>query len=145
MVIQIALCFVVAAILIRPVSAADFAAALAQFGLIGNWADDCSKEPGRARQGFRIVISTMSGNEPAYTSINIDNGIKTTVRSIVLAATPAAPRSLKLRLRIIGGDVDGGPLPSPTTNTFEQIFSRQAGDAMQMAGSPAILLQKCRG
>ena len=144
MVTRTALCLVVAAIFIRPASAAGVATALEQFGLVGDWADDCAKEPGRSRQGFRILISAPLGSEPTYTTVNVDNGVKTTVRSLVLTAMPLPPQSLKLRMRIVGGDVDGGPLPSPTTNTFEQTFARQGGDAMQMAGNPPILLQRCR-
>jgi hypothetical protein len=144
MVIRIALCLVVVAIFVRPANAADVAAALEQFGLIGNWADDCSKAPSRARQGFRIIIAEPPGEGPTYTTIHVNNGVKTTIRSLVLTAVPLSPGSLRLRMRIVGGDVDGGPLPSPTTNTFEQTFERGAGDAMRMAGNPPVLLQRCR-
>jgi hypothetical protein len=144
MVIPIALCLVVAAIFVSPVSAAGVAAALEQFGLVGNWADDCSKTQGNARQGFRIIIAEQPGDGPTYTTINVDNGVKTTVRSLVLTTVPLSSRSLRLRMRIVGGDVDGGPLPSPTTNTFEQTFERGADDTIQMAGNPPVLLQRCR-
>ena len=144
MVMRIALCLVVAAIFVRPADAAGVAAALEAFGLIGNWADDCSKKPGDARQGFHIIIAEPPAAEPTYTTINIDNGVKTTIHSVVLTAVPASPQSLRLRMRIVGGDVDGGPLPSPTTNTFEQTFERGAGDTVQMAGNPPVLLRRCR-
>jgi len=144
MVMRLALCLVVAAILTRPAGAAGVAAALEQFGLVGNWADDCSKNQDNARQGFRIIIAEPPAAEPTYTTINIDNGVKTTIRSLVLTAVLLSPRSLRLRMRIVGGDVDGGPLPSPTTNTFEQTFERGAGNAVQMAGKPPVLLQRCR-
>jgi hypothetical protein len=144
MVIPIALCLLVAAIFVQPVNAAGVAAALETFGLIGNWADDCSKKQTNARQGFRLIIAEPPGDAPTYTTINVDNGVKTTVRSLVLTVVPLSSRSLRLRMRIVGGDVNGGPLPSPTTNTFEQTLERGAGDTMQMAGNPPVLLQKCR-
>ena len=144
MVIPIALYLVVAAIFVQPVNAAGIAATLENFGLIGNWADDCSKKQGNARQAFRVIIAEPPGDGPTYTTINIDNGVKTTVRSLVLTAVPLSSRSLRLRMRIVGGDVNGGPLPSPTTNTFEQTFERVARDTMQMAGNPLVLLQRCR-
>jgi hypothetical protein len=144
MVIRIALCLVVAAILARPADAAGVARALEQFGMIGDWADDCATEQGNARQGFRIIVAEPPAADATYTTINIDNGVRTTVHSLVLTAVPLSLRSLRLRMRIVGGDVDGGPLPSPTTNTFEQTFKQGAGDTMQMADNPPVLLQRCR-
>jgi hypothetical protein len=144
MVIPTAFRLVVAAIFLQQTNAAGVATSLEPFGLIGIWADDCSKKPGSLRQGFRLIIAEPLGDGPTYTTINIDDGVKITIRSLVLTAVPLSPRSLRLRMRIVGGDVDGGPLPSPTTNTFEQIFERVAGDAVQMAGKPPLLLQRCR-
>jgi hypothetical protein len=144
MVIPIALYLVVAAIFVQPVNAAGIAATLENFGLIGNWADDCSKKQANARQGFRVIIAEPPGDAATYTTINVDNGVKTTVRSLVLTAVPLSSRSLRLRMRIVGGDVNGGPLPSPTTNTFEQTFERSTGDTIEMAGNPRVLLQRCR-
>src|SRR5215472_13466350 len=51
MVIPIALCLVVAAIFVQPADAAGVATALEQFGLIGSWADDCSKSQSNTRRG----------------------------------------------------------------------------------------------
>jgi hypothetical protein len=143
----------VATVFAGPANADSIAVAIEKFGLMGSWADDCAEAPG-ARHGFRMAVAAPSGSTPTYTTVNIDNGVKTTVHSLVLAAVQPSPRSLTLRVRIVGGDVDGGPLPSPTTNTFEQTFEKPAGEkpagekrddsAMQMAGNPPIPLQRCR-
>lgn len=115
--------------------------AIAAFGLTGNWADQC--EDGSARQSFRLVVETPSAGPAAYKSVNIDNGVKTTIRSVVVAADPMPPKKLKLRMRIVGGDVDGGPLPSPTTSTFEQTFEKSADGGLTMLGNPPIPLKRC--
>ena len=137
-----------AAVFAGPANADSIAVTIEKFGLLGSWADDCAEGPG-ARQGFRMAVAAPPGGAPTYTTVNIDNGVKTTVRSLVVTAVQPAPQSLTLRVRILGGDVDGGPLPSPTTNTFEQTFEKPAGEkpagaAMQMAGNPPIPLQRCR-
>ena len=116
--------------------------AILNFGLTGSWADECSNR--NARSGIRIDIAAPPAGPSTYASINIDEGVKTRVRSVVLSADPLPPERLKLRMRIVGGDVDGGPLPSPTTNTFEQTFEKPAGGVLRMVGDPPIPLKRCR-
>ena len=132
------------AIFISPAYADSIAGAIEKFGLIGASADDRAQRPEHTRQGFRMIAAELASGEPIYTTIDIDNRIKTTVRSQILSASLLAPRQLKLRLQILGGDVDGWPLPSPTTNTFEQTFERHPADIVRMAGNPPIRLQRCR-
>jgi hypothetical protein len=144
MVIRAAACLLAIAIFASPATAADVAVTIEQFGLMGIWADDCAEDMGKTRQAFRIVVAEPPGGGPTYTTINIDDGRKTTVHSLVLSAVSPSPQRLTLGMRIFGGDFDGGPLPSPTTNTFEQTFEKRADNAMQMAGNTPISLQRCR-
>ena len=74
----------------------------------------------------------------SLTCDSIDEGVKTTIRSIARSADLLPPGRLKLRMRFVGGDVGGGPLPIPTTNTFEQTVEKLAGDGLQMIGNPPI-------
>jgi hypothetical protein len=57
MVIRIAVYVCAAAIFALPAIAGTMAAAIEKFGLMGNWADDCTKEPGRGRQSFRLIVA----------------------------------------------------------------------------------------
>jgi hypothetical protein len=125
-----------------PAKGDAISAAIMHFGLMGSWAEDCGD--GNGRNGIRIVVDVPSTGPATYTSLNMDDGAKTTIRSVVLAADPLSPRRLKLRMRIVGGDVDGGPLPSPTTSTFEQTFGKLADGGLQMAGNSPIPLKRCR-
>ncbi len=128
-----------------PAMADNIATTIEEFGLIGTWATDCSTQPSAAQPGFRIIVVEPLGGGPTYTTISGDGGMKTTVRSLVLAAVRLPPRQLKLTLRIVGGDRDGFPLPSPVTNTFEQTFEFLAAGGLQMAGRDPISFQRCSG
>jgi hypothetical protein len=143
MVIRIAVCFLAAALFTSPVSADSIAVAIEKFGLMGSWADDCTKEVSNTRQGFRLTVAEVPGGGATYTTINVDDGVRTTVHSLVLTAVSPCPKQLRLRVRITGGDVDGAPLPSPTTNTFEQRFEKLAGGMMQMASNTPLSLRRC--
>jgi hypothetical protein len=114
-----------------------------EFGLVGNWAIDCTKELSAVESGFRILVAEPSGGAPTYTTISVDAGVKTTVDSIVQAAVLLSPRRLKLTLRIVGGNRDGFPLPSPTTNTFEQTFEIIGNGRLQMVRTDPISFQRC--
>jgi hypothetical protein len=123
---------------------ADSAAmTIEKFGLIGTWATDCLTQPSTAQPGFRIIVAEPPGGAATYTTISVDGGVKTTVRSLVRAAVRLSPRQLKLTLRIVGGDRDGFPLPSPVTNTFEQTFEFLANDRLRMVGNDLVSFQRC--
>jgi hypothetical protein len=143
MVIRAAVCLLAVAIFMVPANAESVALTIEKFGLMGSWADDCGKGAIRTSQGFRLVVAEPPGDRPIYTTINVDNSVRTTVRSLILTAAPLPPRQLRLTMRIFGGDRDGGPLPSPTTNTFDQTFEKLASNVMQMAGNPPITLNRC--
>jgi hypothetical protein len=113
------------------------------FGMMGIWATDCADMIASKPRFFRAILS-QAGAEVGYTTLSNDVGIKTTVRSVVRATERIPPNRLKFTFRIVGGDRDGMPLPSPPTNTFEQTFEKRAGDVMEMAGNPPIFLQRCR-
>jgi hypothetical protein len=144
MVIRAVVCLVATAAFVWPVKADHISTVIEQFGLLGSWADDCAGYLGNLRQGFSLVIAGPPGAAPTYTTVNIDNGVKTTIHSVIVSAIAVSPRRLGLRLRITGGDVDGGPLPSPTTNTFEQTFEKLADDGVEMTGNPPVRLKRCR-
>ncbi len=59
------------------------------------------------------------------------------------AAVKAGANQIKLTLRITGGDRNGGPLPSPTTNTFEQTIETPGNARDRLAGPAALLLDRC--
>jgi hypothetical protein len=143
MVICAAVCFLAVAIFAFPANAESVAITIEKFGLMGSWANDCAKDMSKMLQGFRIIVAEPPGGGPTYTTLSVDDGVRTTVRSLILTTTLLSPRRLRLRMRIFGGDRDGGPLPSPTTNTFEQTFEKSAGDVMQMAGNTPITLNRC--
>jgi len=140
---RIAVCVIAMAILVLPAAADSVAVAIGNFGLIGSWATDCTTELTAARPGFRAIFSDPPGGAPVYTTISVDEGVKTAVRSTIQAAVLLSPRKLKLTLKIIGGDRDGFPLPSPTTNTFEQTFEI-LDNRLQIGAATPISLQLCR-
>ena len=126
-----------------PVAMADdSAAAIGDFGLLGTWASYCSAGYSPRQPGFRIVFGEPPGAPPTYTTISTDDRVTTTVHSTVLEAAPAGEGQLRLRLRIIGGDRDGGPLPNPTTNTFEQVIEK-TDEGIRLVGMEPRFIQKC--
>jgi len=131
------------AIFVHPAAADSVAVTIENFGLIGSWATDCTTELSATRPGFRAIFADPPGGAAVYTTISVDEGVKTTVRSTIQAALLLSPRKLKLTLKIVGGDRDGFPLPSPTTNTFEQIFEILGG-RLQIGAMTPISLQRCR-
>lgn len=142
MVIRPAVFLLITAAFALPAGGDAVSSAILNFGLTGSWADDCGN--GNAQSGTRIDIAAPPARPSTYASINIDDGVKTRVRSIVMSADVLPPERLKLRMRIVGGDVNGGPLPSPTTNTFEQTFEKLAGGGLRMIGNPPVRLKRCR-
>lgn len=117
------------------------AQAIEKLGLYGTWATYCT--PGLLGQpGLRIVF-TPPGDAPIFTTVSAEGPITTTVRSTVLDATPAGKDQLKLKLRIIGGDRDGGPLPATMTNTFEQLVEKVEGQGIRLVGGDPRVIQKC--
>jgi hypothetical protein len=114
-----------------------------RFGLSGTWASECAVGVTATRPGFRIIFG-QSGSQPTYTTISADGGVRMTIRSAVMDALPLGGGRLKLELRIIGGDRDGGPLPSPTTNRFEQTIEKVGGDRIILTGAAPQTLQRCR-
>jgi hypothetical protein len=131
------------ALLGSPANADSVTAAVAEFGLFGSWATDC-KDAGATHPGFfRMVITAPTDGPPTYTTLNNDDGVKTTVRSTIMEAVRLPPGRFKLTLRIFGGDRDGGPLPSATTNTFEQTFEFQPNGRLRMDDRAALSFQRC--
>lgn len=119
------------------------AATLLRLGLIGTWSRDCAKAPTIHEPGFRVIFANSDAGA-TYTTVDSSGGIITTVRSRLLVVLPLGGNRVRLRLRILGGDRDGGPLPSPTTNTFEQTFERITDDQIRLDGSAPELLKRCR-
>jgi hypothetical protein len=120
-------------------SAESLAGMVNGFGLIGTWSVDC-KSP----LAFRMILAEPPGGPPTHTTISFDGGVKTTVRSTVLAVARTGDQQVKLRLRIVGGDRDGGPLPSPTTNTFEVTIEKIGAARILLTGAGAQFLDRCR-
>jgi len=141
MVIRLAVFLLGTALFALPARGDAISMAIANFGLAGNWADNCSN--GNARSGIRLIIAAPPVGPSTYESVSIDDGVKTRIRSVVLSADTLMSVRLKLRMRIVGGNVDGGPLPSPTTNTFEQTFEKLTGSGLRMVGNPPIPLTRC--
>jgi hypothetical protein len=125
-----------------PICAADNPAATVESrGLVGTWASYCTAGADRKAAPLRIVVAAPPGGAASFTTVNAEDGVATTVNSEVLEAAPAGPGQLKLRLRIVGGDRDG-PLPSPTTNTFEQVIEK-TDQGIRLAGAESRFIQKC--
>ena len=141
-IVRIILCLAV--LCAFPAAAESVAVTLDSFGLMGMWTTDCTKELTATQPGFRIVVAEPPGGTLTYTTISVDAGVKTTVRSTVQAAVRLPSGQLRLTLRIFGGDRDGFPLPSPTTNTFEQTFEILGNGRLRMAGADPISFQQCR-
>ncbi len=139
------LCFVALAnVVCSAYAAADSAATVIEgFGLIGTWASYCAVEVDRSKPGLRIVFAEPPEGPPTYTTVSAEGRVATTVRSAVLEAAPAGPGQVRLRLRIIDGDRDGGPLPSPTTDTFEQVIEKVEGSGIRLAGVDPRFIPKC--
>ena len=126
-----------------PICAADNpAATLENRGLVGTWASYCTAGADRKAAALRIVFAVPPGGAPSFTTVNAEGGVTTIVNSEVLEAAPAGPGQLTLQLRIVGGERDGGPLPSPTTNTFEQVIEK-TDQGIRLAGAESRFIQKC--
>src|SRR5690348_3519432 len=113
-----------------------YAATFEEFDLVGRWSGHCAVAAG-AEQGFSIIFASAPGEQPTYTTISSERGGRTTIRSTIIDMAPVAGGRLRLRLRITGGDVDGGPLPSPTTDTFEQVIERVGATQIRLLGTAA--------
>ena len=117
------------------------AQAIEKLGLYGTWATYCT--PGLLGQpGLRIVFAPP-GDAPTYTTVSAEGAVTTKVRSTVLEATLVGAGQLKLKLQIIGGDRDGGPLPNTMTNTFEQTIEKVEGRGIRIVGVDQRFIQKC--
>ena len=136
---------VLAAFLLGPTAGtADSAATtIERYGLIGTWASDCAVDVAATRPGFRIIFA-QSGGRPTYTTISADGGVRMTIYSAVIGAMPVDGSRLRLLLQIIGGDRDGGKLPSPTTNAFEQTIEKLGDERIRLTGAAPQLLERCR-
>ena len=134
---------VTATVAAAPIWAADNpAATLESRGLVGTWASYCTAGAGPKAAALRIVFAAPPGEAASFTTVNAEGEVTTTVNSEVLEAAPAGPDQLKLRLRIVGGERDGGPLPSPTPNTFEQVIEK-TDQGIRLAGAESRFIQKC--
>ena len=145
MVVRKILCHVTLASIACSSSAiADSAATVIEsFGLIGTWASYCTPGAASKKSGLRIVFAEPPGDAPMYTTVSADAAVTTTVRSAVLEAAPVGPAQVRLRLRIIGGDRGGGPLPDTMTNTFEQVIEKVEGSGIRLVGIDERFIQKC--
>ncbi len=140
---KILLLVVMANFAAAPICAADNpAATIESRGLVGTWASYCTAGADRKAAPLRIIVAAPPGGAASFTTVNAEDGVATTVNSEVLEAAPAGPGQLKLRLRIVGGNRDGGPLPSPTTNTFEQLIEK-TDQGIRLAGAESRFIQKC--
>jgi hypothetical protein len=139
--VRTTLCLVAIAFFFQPVFADGVAVTLEKFGLIGTWADDCTKEVSATQPGFRMILTEPP---PTHRSIASDGTTKTAVTSVVLAATLINPHQIKLRLRIVSGDRNGGPLPSPTTNTFDEVIEIVGNNDIRRIGLGRQSLERCR-
>ena len=140
---KILLLIVTANVAAAPICAADNpAATLESRGLVGTWASYCTAGADRKAAPLRIVVAAPPGGAASLTTVNAEDGVATTVNSEVLEAAPAGPDQLKLRLRIVGGERDGGPLPNPTTNTFEQVIEK-TDQGIRLVGAESRFIQKC--
>jgi hypothetical protein len=124
--------------------AESVAATIEKFGLMGIWAIDCTAQITATQPGFRLIITEPQGGASSYTTTSSDGSDEMTIRSTILAATPLEERRLKLRLRIVGGDHNGGLLPSPTTNTVEEVIEILGGTRVRIMGGASQILQRCR-
>ena len=140
---KILLLVVTANVAAAPICAADNpAATIESRGLVGTWASYCTAGADRKAAAVRIVVAAPLGGAASFTTVNAEDGVATTVNSEVLEAAPAGPGQLTLRLRIVGGEHDGGPSPSPTTNTFEQVIEK-TDQGIRLAGAESRFIQKC--
>ena len=140
---KILLLIVTANVAAAPICGADNpAATLESRGLVGTWASYCTAGADRKEAPLRIVFAAPPGGAASFTTVNAEDGVATTVNSEVLEAAPAGPGQLKLRLRIVGGERDGGPLPNPTTNTYEQVIEK-TDQGIRLAGAESRFIQKC--
>ena len=140
---KILLLVVTANVAAAPICAADNpAATIESRGLVGTWASYCTAGADRKAAPLRIVFAAPPGGTASLTTVNAEDGVATTVNSEVLEAAPAGPGQLTLRLRIVGGEHDGGPSPSPTTNTFEQVIEK-TDQGIRLAGAESRFIQKC--
>ena len=117
--------------------------AIRKFGMIGKWATDCA-DITASKSGFMRLTVAAEGAEASYTTLtNDDAGSKTTIRSVVRAAERIPPNRLKLTLRIVGGDRDGGGLPDMVTNTMEDTFEILADGRLQMDNGKLVTFRRC--
>ena len=51
------------------------------FGLVGNWVDDCNEH-----RGVHLRVAAPPAGLSSYDPVTIDEGVKTTLRPVVLSA-----------------------------------------------------------
>jgi hypothetical protein len=135
-------CLIVLAIWIPAARADAVLETIRDFGMIGTWATDCA-DAAASRPGLMRLTVAAAGAEASYTTLSNDGGSKMTIRSVMRAAQRLLPNRLKLTLRIVGGDRDGGGMPNMVTNAMEHTFEFLADGRLQMDNREPVIFRRC--
>jgi hypothetical protein len=119
------LCLIATALFASAPAAAESAGStLKDFGLIGTWSNGCGGDRPADAKFIHVIFAAPRSSPPTRTMIVSKGAERTTIYTDIIAVTPVAGDKIRLRLRLTGGDRNGGPLPMINQNPFDQLVSK---------------------
>jgi len=127
----------------QPVNPAG--AVIQGFGLVGTWANDCSRDLDKHQVGYKMIFTVPEKGLPTRTVISSDGVHKTMTKADILGAQPLGTTALVIQAKITGGDRDGGPLPGSMTTGLDQSFEKSEPNVLYVKGRDPVRLERCPG
>jgi len=120
-------------------------AILQGFGLVGTWANDCTRNLDKHQAGYKMIFEIPEKGPPTRTTISSDGTHKTMVKADILGAQPLGTTALVIQAKVTGGDRDGGPLPSSAFLGLDQSFEKTEPNVLYVKGRDPVRLERCPG
>jgi hypothetical protein len=120
-------------------------AVIQAFGLVGTWANDCSRNLDAHQAGFKMIFAVPEQGPPTRTTVSSDGAHKTTTKADILGAQPLGTTALVIQAKVTGGDRDGGPLPSSAFLGLDQSFEKNEPNVLYVKGRDPVRLERCPG
>jgi hypothetical protein len=120
-------------------------AVIQSFGLVGTWANDCSRNLDAHQPGYKMIFEVPDKGPPTRTIISSDGVKKTTIKADILGASPLGTTALVIQAKVTGGDSDGAPLPASAFLGLDQSFEKTGPDVLYVKGRDPVRLQRCPG
>jgi hypothetical protein len=128
-----------------PASAQSAGAVIQGFGLVGTWANDCSRDLDKNQGGFKMIFAVPAKGPPTRETISVDGTHKTTVKADILNALPLGKTGLVIEANVTDGDRDGGPLPGSMTTALDQSIEKFEPNVLYVKGRDPLRLERCPG